>query len=224
MLDEFANDGHGATFEDGEHPLVDRARAYLCRANAEFELQAVAVPAIPDGMALRPIKPTRAMLKAGADSLQLRFNVGLLVAADECYAAMTAFAPQAAGQQEDAKSAEDDAINLRRMLCLAYSRGLAYMDDGEMQDARRHPSIDFLRDTPAEIAAKIAQRSADTLTNPCQEVILEHSGCGSNTQVDSLSVRLNPGDKVVLFKGRITQGFDRADAAITNSNAARGES
>lgn len=37
MLDEFANDGHGATFEDGEHPLVDRARAYLCRANAEFE-------------------------------------------------------------------------------------------------------------------------------------------------------------------------------------------
>ena len=31
LLTEFAKDGHGARFEDGEHPFVDRARKYLCR-------------------------------------------------------------------------------------------------------------------------------------------------------------------------------------------------
>lgn len=29
LLQEFAKDGHGGEFEDGEHPLVDRARKYL---------------------------------------------------------------------------------------------------------------------------------------------------------------------------------------------------
>lgn len=31
LLTEFATDGHGAPFEDGEHSVVDRARKYLCR-------------------------------------------------------------------------------------------------------------------------------------------------------------------------------------------------
>lgn len=35
LLDAFANDGHGAPFEDGESALTDRARAYLCRATRE---------------------------------------------------------------------------------------------------------------------------------------------------------------------------------------------
>lgn len=54
-----------------------------------------------------------------------------------------------------------------------------------------------------------------------QEVLMEHSGCGSNSQVDMLTVRLNPGDKVVMHKGRITQGFDRANRAAIA--AAKGE-
>lgn len=111
----------------------------------------------------------------------------------------------------------DAERTLRRLLCLIYSRGHAYTDDGELSDSRQHPSIDFLRDAPADIEAKMTQRNADTLIAPAQAVLLEHSGCGSNTQVDSLTVRLNPGDKVVLLKGRMTQEFDRADAAILAS-------
>lgn len=42
------------------------------------------------------------------------------------------------------------------------------------------------------------------------EVLMEHSGCGSGTQVDMLTVRLNPGDKVIMLKGRITQATDAA--------------
>lgn len=55
-----------------------------------------------------------------------------------------------------------DAENkaLRLMLCTAYSGALAYMDDGEMQDSRYHPSIDFKRDAPDEIASKFARRAA----------------------------------------------------------------
>lgn len=55
-----------------------------------------------------------------------------------------------------------DAENkaLRLMLCTAYSGALAYMDDGEMQDSRYHPSIDFKRDAPDEISAKFARRAA----------------------------------------------------------------
>jgi hypothetical protein len=56
MLDEFANDGHGATFEDGEHPLVDRARAYLFRANAEFE-PLYATPQPPTAEPVDPAYP-----------------------------------------------------------------------------------------------------------------------------------------------------------------------
>ncbi|KGG88784.1 hypothetical protein P245_17955 [Comamonas thiooxydans] len=62
----------------------------------------------------------------------------------------------------------------------------------------------------ARLAAPQAQADARDAE---QEVLMEHSGCGSNTQVDMLTVRLNPGDKVVMHKGRITQGFDRANRA-----------
>lgn len=33
------------------------------------------------------------------------------------------------------------------------------------------------------------------------KVLTEHSGCGQGTQVEQLTVRLNPGDKVVLVMG-----------------------
>ena len=36
---------------------------------------------------------------------------------------------------------------------------------------------------------------------PASKVLLEHSGCGQGTQVEQLTVRLNPGDKVVLLMG-----------------------
>ncbi|MEN2431133.1 hypothetical protein [Comamonas sp. F1-6] len=82
----------------------------------------------------------------------------------------------------------------------------------------------------ADFACDLAKALSSTLAAPQaqadardaeQEVLMEHSGCGSNTQVDMLTVRLNPGDKVVMHKGRITQGFERANRAAIA--AAKGE-
>jgi hypothetical protein len=36
-------------------------------------------------------------------------------------------------------------------------------------------------------------------------VLMEHSGCGRGTQIDTLTVRLNPGDKVILCPGPVTR-------------------
>lgn len=47
---------------------------------------------------------------------------------------------------------------LRLMLCLARA-DRPYMDDGEAQDNSDLPAIDFLRDTPDEIEAKLYQRN-----------------------------------------------------------------
>ena len=55
-----------------------------------------------------------------------------------------------------------------------------------------------------------AQAADSVLEDAAREVLMEHSGCGSGTQVDMLTVRLNPGDKVVMLKGRITQAIDAA--------------
>ena len=58
---------------------------------------------------------------------------------------------------------------------------------------------------------RAARAPADSvLEDARREVLMEHSGCGSGTQVEKLTVRLNPGDKVVMLKGRITQAIDAA--------------
>jgi len=48
MLDAFAIDGMGGVYEDGESAICDRARAYLWRANAEFQAPGVVVK-LPHG-------------------------------------------------------------------------------------------------------------------------------------------------------------------------------
>lgn len=58
-----------------------------------------------------------------------------------------------------AQQAQRTEIELRKLLCVTYAGGAAYMDDGEAQDSRALPVIDFLRDTPAEIQNKMQQRS-----------------------------------------------------------------
>lgn len=57
---------------------------------------------------------------------------------------------------------------------------------------------------PAQAADSVLEDAA------ASEVLMEHSGCGSGTQVDMLTVRLNPGDKVIMLKGRMTQAIDAA--------------
>ncbi|GAD20906.1 hypothetical protein [Acidovorax sp. MR-S7] len=56
--------------------------------------------------------------------------------------------------------------SLRRMLCVAHAGALAYMDDGEAQDCREMPWIDFLRDSPAEIQDKLHRRALKQLAAP----------------------------------------------------------
>jgi hypothetical protein len=57
----------------------------------------------------------------------------------------------------------DDEITLRELLAYAYAGASLYTDDGELQDSRRHPFIDFLRDSPDDIAAKMRQRGKAAL-------------------------------------------------------------
>lgn len=58
-----------------------------------------------------------------------------------------------------------DERELRRMLCSVYAGSAAYMDDDEAQDNRVQPCIDFMRDTPAQIAEKMANRARALLSN-----------------------------------------------------------
>ena len=54
-------------------------------------------------------------------------------------------------------------LELRRMLCVAHAGAAAYMDDGEAQDSRDLPVIDFLRDSPPEIRDKLNRRALKKL-------------------------------------------------------------
>lgn len=60
----------------------------------------------------------------------------------------------------------------------------------------------------ALFAALAPPATSERDAEDARQVLMEHSGCGNNTQVDQLTVRLNPGDKVVLFKGPITAALD----------------
>lgn len=62
----------------------------------------------------------------------------------------------------DAEQNEDERA-LREMLAIAYAGAALYTDDGEAQDNRCHPCIDFLRDPVAEIRRKMLQRGTDAV-------------------------------------------------------------
>lgn len=69
---------------------------------------------------------------------------------------------------EDKMAAHVDALveesrALRVLLCSTYAGAGAYMDDGELQDNRTFPPIDFLRMTPQEILETMNQRGLATL-------------------------------------------------------------
>ena len=64
---------------------------------------------------------------------------------------------------EELMPMSDDEITLRELLAYAYAGASLYADDGELQDSRRAPFIDFLRDSPDDIAAKMRQRGKAAL-------------------------------------------------------------
>jgi hypothetical protein len=57
-----------------------------------------------------------------------------------------------------------------------------------------------------EMLEHVAQGAAES------KVLTEHSGCGNGTQVDQLTVRLNPGDKVVLVMGPYSAAIAKSQA------------
>ncbi|MGC4396030.1 hypothetical protein [Hydrogenophaga sp. T2] len=87
----------------------------------------------------------------------------------EVFAAIGEEPPQPAAQPTQAEAPSEREI--RRMLCVAYAGASAYMDDGEAQDNRAHPSIDFLRDTPDVIRQKMMARAA-LASQPQAEAVL----------------------------------------------------
>lgn len=52
-----------------------------------------------------------------------------------------------------------DELTLRRLLAVQVAGAALYCDDGELQDNSMLPYIDFLRDSPSEIEAKLRQRN-----------------------------------------------------------------
>lgn len=54
---------------------------------------------------------------------------------------------------------EREAKELRRLLARAIAGSRLYADGGELQDNSVHPTIDFQRDSVAEIECKLAERA-----------------------------------------------------------------
>lgn len=75
-----------------------------------------------------------------------------------------------------------DERTLRRLLAFAYSGSALYGDDGELQDGR-HPMIDYVRDSVADIERKIHERGMATLAAAacpeCRYVIGHKAGCSA---------------------------------------------
>lgn len=60
--------------------------------------------------------------------------------------------------REDVEKYKKDNKQLRIMLAVSYGGPLLYSDDGELQDNRMLPYIDFVRDTPETISKKFTER------------------------------------------------------------------
>ena len=89
---------------------------------------------------------------------------------DLCRVAAAILAAGVPADSVTTPAGERENLALRRMLCVAHAGAEAYMDDGEAQDSRELPFIDFLRDTPAEIQDKLQKRMLNKLTDDTARV------------------------------------------------------
>lgn len=58
----------------------------------------------------------------------------------------------------------DTEFKLRKLLAIRTCEEGLYRDDGELHDAAKHPSIDFLRDSPDTIRQKFIIRNTKPYT------------------------------------------------------------
>ena len=66
--------------------------------------------------------------------------------------------------QPQAEPSPEVERKLRRLLAIRVAGAALYGDDGELQDNSVRPFIDFLRDSPDEISAKLMERSYAALS------------------------------------------------------------
>ncbi len=83
-------------------------------------------------------------------------------------------AAQPCATKEDAK---DENLVLRKMLANAYAGASLYQDDGEAQDSRAVPFIDFMRDSTEEIMRKMISRTVVELAEACAKPEFNDDAC-----------------------------------------------
>lgn len=69
------------------------------------------------------------------------------------------FATLSQGELDKLATFERENRELRVMLALAHCGFNMYHDDGELQDSREHPWIDWRRDSVADIQSKLTERA-----------------------------------------------------------------
>lgn len=110
-----------------------------------------------------------------------------------------AMARELLAHRRASQAAPAPADGLREAVIEELYRELTQRHADYMSGKGRNP-VDY--SSPWSMAAEGLSGMTDMgiKPSPISKVILEHSGCGYSTQVEQLTVRLEPGDKVLLVK------------------------
>lgn len=116
-------------------------------------------------------------------------------------AAACAFDKWQAGRQQGMEQARA----MRELLAIRVAGASLYTDDGELSDCSVHPAIDFLRDTPEQIKAKLIERGGVQSTSPADSAVA--SGVLGQARAESTGqavawCALTPGGQIAYFDGR----------------------
>ena len=99
---------------------------------------------------------------------------------------------------------------LRESLAFCYCGSGLYADDGELQDSRMHPTIDFLRDPPEHLQELMRER-ADATVAKWSKVIAD----GGHLVPDG--IHLDSAEKELLVRLLAAPTDDRRDATVRSS-------
>lgn len=111
------------------------------------------------------IERLRAALENIRDGIGLEAMSALSLTDARAIARMALSGDSSAHETSSVLSSE---TKLRRLVAFLYGQHNLYLDDGELQDNSAQPFIDFLRDSPDEIAHKIQTRGLASLRSPVE--------------------------------------------------------
>lgn len=95
------------------------------------------------------------------DSPEKSAGMRKLLEAKDCF--VRARADHVSKHMQRGQVMPTDEKKLRKLLALTYAGAGLYADDGELQDNRKLPQIDFLRDSIDDITWKMEQRALHAL-------------------------------------------------------------